>query len=182
MASSESGSFLDLPLKEFLDAVPARTPAPGGGAVAAIAASLGAGLVAMAARFAGEEWSRRAEVVGKAEELRARAEPLADADAAAYEAFMSGSTDAEERIVAIPVEIVEISEEVARLAALVAREGNLNVRSDAAAGADLAAAAASVCARLVRVNVRGGDPRVARAAELAHSAAAAAASADDGEG
>src|SRR6476659_1391928 len=84
-----SSSFLDAGGTEFLDAVPARTPAPGGGAVAAVAVSLAAGLTGMAARFAADDWERRAEIVGRADELRARAEPLADADAAAYGAFMA---------------------------------------------------------------------------------------------
>ena len=73
--------------------MPARTPAPGGGAVAAVATALAAGLAAMAARFAPDEWQRRAAAVGEAEALRARVEPLADADARAYEAFMAESTD-----------------------------------------------------------------------------------------
>ena len=108
--------------------MPARTPAPGGGAVAAIAASLAAGLTAMAARFAPDEWERRAEVVGRAEELRARVEPLADADAEAYGAFMADRTaENVERIIAIPFELAEIAAEVAELAALVAAEGNPNV-------------------------------------------------------
>ena len=135
--------------------MPARTPAPGGGAVAAIAASLAAGLTAMAARFAPDEWERRAEVVGRAEELRARVEPLADADAEAYGAFMAERSDENvERIVAIPYELTEAAAEIAELAALVATEGNPNVTGDAAAGADLAAAAASVGARLVRSTQR----------------------------
>ena len=168
-----SSSFLDAGLKEFLDAVPARTPAPGGGAVAAIAASLAAGLTAMAARFAPDEWERRAEVVGRAEELRARVEPLADADAEAYGAFMAERTDENvERIIAIPFELAEVAAEVAELAALVAAEGNPNVTGDAAAGADLAAAAASVGARLVRINARRATSAIARAAALAERAAA----------
>ena len=170
-----SSSFLDDGLKEFLDAVPARTPAPGGGAVAAIAASLAAGLTAMAARFAPDEWERRAEVVGRAEELRARVEPLADADAEAYGAFMAARTDENmERIIAIPFELAEVSAEIAELAALVAAEGNPNVTGDAAAGADLAAAAASIAARLVRINARPGDERIAGSAAFAERAAAAA--------
>ena len=170
-----SSSFLDLGLKDFLDAVPARTPAPGGGAVAAVALSLAAGLTAMAARFAAEDWDRRAEVVGRAEELRARAEPLADADAEAYGAFMAGRTDeTRERIVAIPFELAEIGGEVAELAAAVAAEGNPNVSGDAAAGADLAAAATSIAARLVAINARAGDERVRRAAVEAERAAEAA--------
>jgi formiminotetrahydrofolate cyclodeaminase len=177
-----SSSFLDASVKELLDAVPARTPAPGGGAVAAIVLSLAAGLTAMAARFAADQWERRAEVVGRAEELRARAEPLADADAAAYGAFMADrSAEKLERIVAIPFELAEIAGEVAELAALVAREGNSNVSGDAAAGADLAAAVASIAARLVEINARPDDERVdaaLRRAAGAEQAATAAAVSD----
>ena len=171
-----SSSFLDSGLKEFLDAVPARTPAPGGGAVAAVALSLAAGLTAMAARFAPDDWPRRAEVVGRAEELRARAEPLADADAEAYGAFMADRTDDNvERIVAIPFELAVVAAEVADLAVAVAAEGNPNVTGDAAAGADLAAAVASIAARLVEINARQGDARVGDARRLAAEAAQAAA-------
>ena len=155
--------------------MPARTPAPGGGSVTAIVAALAAGLTAMAARFAPDDWDRRAEVVGRAEELRARVEPLADADAAAYGAFMAERTSENvERIIAIPFELTEIAAELAVLAGLVATEGNPNVRGDAAAGADLAAAAASIGARLVRINTPAGDSRVDEARKLAESAAQAA--------
>jgi formiminotetrahydrofolate cyclodeaminase len=163
-------------LKEFLDAVPARTPAPGGGAVAAVVASLAAGLTAMGARFAPDEWERRAEVVGRAEELRALLEPLAAADAEAYAAFMAERSDENvERIVTIPFELAEAAAEVVGLAALVASEGNPNVSGDAAAGADLAAAAASIAARLVAINARAGDERIEQAQALATRAATAAA-------
>lgn len=155
--------------------MPARTPAPGGGAVAAVALSLAAGLTGMAARFAPDDWERRAEVVGRAEELRARAEPLADADAEAYGAFMAARTDESvERIVAIPFELGGLAAEVAQLAAAVAAEGNPNVSGDAAAGADLAAAVASIAARLVAINARGGDARIREARDHVARAAAAA--------
>jgi methenyltetrahydrofolate cyclohydrolase len=170
-----SSSFLDASVKEFLDAVPARTPAPGGGAVAAVALSLAAGLTAMAARFAADDWEPRAEIVGRAEELRARIEPLADADAEAYGAFMAERTDENvERIVAIPFELGEIAAEVAELAAAVAAEGNPNVSGDAAAGADLAAAVASIAARLVEINARPGDERIGGARRHVARAATAA--------
>jgi methenyltetrahydrofolate cyclohydrolase len=171
-----SSSFLDASVKEFLDAVPARTPAPGGGAVAAVALALAAGLTAMAARFAPDDWERRAEIVGRAEELRAQAEPLADADADAYGAFMAARTDESlERIVAIPFELAEIAAEVTDLAVAVAGEGNPNVSGDAAAGADLAAAVASIAARLVRINAGAADERTQAARRLAAQAAEAAA-------
>jgi formiminotetrahydrofolate cyclodeaminase len=171
-----SSSFLDGGLKEFLDAVPARTPAPGGGAVAAVVLSLAAGLTAMAARFAPDDWTRRAEVVGRAEELRARAEPLADQDAEAYGAFLVARTNENaEWIVAIPFELATLAAEVAELAAAVATEGNPNVSGDAAAGAELAAAVGSIAARLVEINARGGDPRAAESRRLAAAASEAAA-------
>ena len=116
----------------------------------------------MAARFAADDWEPRAEIVGRAEELRARVEPLADADAEAYGAFMTERSDENvERIVAIPFELAEIAAEVAELAAAVAAGGNPNVSGDAAAGADLAAAVASIAARLVGINARRGDDRIA---------------------
>jgi formiminotetrahydrofolate cyclodeaminase len=143
--------------------------------VAAVVASLAAGLTAMAARFAPDEWARRAEVVGRAEELRARVESLADADAEAYGAFLvDRSQENVERTIAIPFELAEVAAEVAELAALVASEGNPNLSGDASAGADLAAAAASIAARLLAINADASDARVAEAAALAAGAAKAA--------
>lgn len=144
--------------------------------MAAVALSLAAGLTAMAARFAPDGWEARAEVVGRAEELRARAEPLADADSEAYAAFMADRSEENlDRIVSIPFELAELAAEVADLAARVASEGNPNVTGDAAAGADLAAAVASASARLVAINAAEGDERVADGLSLAARAAAAAA-------
>ena len=121
----------------------------------------------MAARYADEGWERRAEVVGRAEELRARVEPLAQADADAYTAFLEERTDeTRERIVAVPFEIAEIAAEVRELALLVAEEGNPSVSGDASAGADLAAAAAAIAARMVAINAPD-DPRAAEAQALA---------------
>ena len=87
-----------------------------------------------------------------------------------------------ERIIAIPFELAEVAAEVADLASLVAAEGNPNLTGDAAAGADLAAAAASVGARLVRINTPPGDERIAESAAFAERAAAAARRTDALEG
>jgi len=121
----------------------------------------------------------QAEPVVERQARGARVEPLADADAEAYGAFMAERTDENvERIIAIPFELAEVAAEVAELAACVAAEGNPNVSGDAAAGADLAAAAASVGARLVRINASPGDERVEKARALAEKAAKAACGAE----
>jgi len=172
---ASSRSLLHLGLAEFLAAVPERTPAPGAGAAAAVAASLAAGLTAMAARFAPEEFERREEIVARADELRELVEPLADADAEAYASYLAErSAGSAELIVAVPLEIARAAAETAELAAAVAAGGNPNLLGDASAGAELAAAAASIAARLVAINAGGDDERAHETRGLAERAAKAA--------
>src|SRR5262245_13041720 len=100
-AVNEERPYLESPFQELLDRVAAKTPAPGGGSVAAFAAAFGAGLVAMAARFAAD-WPEAAGAAAQAETLRARAAPLAQADADAYSEALAvlrepGGADPEER-------------------------------------------------------------------------------------
>ena len=168
-------SLLDLRVADLLDAVAAREPAPGGGAVAALAAALAAGLVSMADRFSGTGAER-------AEELRAAAAVLADADAAAYDDYLRAARSARvsgDRTAAVaalaaatdvPLAVLEIAVEVAQLAAAVAADGNHRLRGDATAAALMASGAAAIAAVLVRENVGADDSRAvlaaARAAEV----------------
>ncbi len=168
-------SLLDLRVADLLDAVAAREPAPGGGAVAALAAALAAGLVSMANRFS-EVGAERPE------ELRAAAAVLADADAAAYDSYLraarsarrSGDRDAAraalDAATDVPLAVLDVAAEVARLAAAVTADGNQRLRGDATAAVLMASAAAEIAAVLVRENVGAGDPRavqaVTRAAEV----------------
>src|SRR5438445_7680224 len=82
MATTE---FLDLRLRDLLERVAAPEPAPGGGSVLALVAALAAGILAMAARASGDDWPGAGGVAAQAEALRARAAPLAQADAETYE-------------------------------------------------------------------------------------------------
>lgn len=154
-------SLLDLPVRDLLAAVADRTPAPGGGGAAAIATALAAALAAMAARYAPEPGTLPAE----ADALRDRVAPLADADAAAYGAFLTAlrlPRDDPSRAAevartraaasAVPAEIAAIAREVAALAAGLARDGNPNLRGDALAAVALAEAAISTADELVAAN------------------------------
>ena len=76
--------LLDAPLRDFLDTLAGDGPAPGGGAAAAIVVAMSAGLVGMVARASKGQWDEAGAVIGQAETLRARVEPLAQADADAY--------------------------------------------------------------------------------------------------
>src|SRR4028118_2005514 len=66
------------------DMVASREPTPGGGASAAVAIALAAALTAMAARFSADHLADAETIADRAEELRNRVMPLAQADSAAY--------------------------------------------------------------------------------------------------
>jgi len=164
-----------------LDAVAARTPAPGGGSSAACACAVAAALVEMAARFSPD----REELAQRAAELRARALDLAEVELHAYEPVLEAlrlPRDEPERAARIeearatasesPLAIAGVGAELGELAADITRTGNRNLAGDAIAAALLAEAAAQAAARLVAINLTEGSS-VRQAAELARRAHAA---------
>jgi len=74
--------LVDMRLCDFIEAVAAKTPTPGGGAVAAAACALGSALGTMAARFS--SGPEAVAAAGTLEELKAAFVPLVDQDAEAY--------------------------------------------------------------------------------------------------
>jgi methenyltetrahydrofolate cyclohydrolase len=175
-------SFLDEPVRGFLDQLAARTPAPGGGVAAAVTGAMAAGLVAMAARFSAPRLPGAGDLADRADELRHRLDQLADMDARAYAAVLeAGPGQRREALLGaalVPLEIAGIGARVAAMAVPVAKAGNPNLRGDAVTGAVLAAASARSAACLVDINVELGglepdlSQRAARAAADASDAAA----------
>jgi formiminotetrahydrofolate cyclodeaminase len=147
-------------VRSYLDALGARTPAPASGSGAALTGAIAAALAELAARFSDER-----EATSRLEELRSRLAELADEDAEAYTAFMRTRSDADrDRTIDVPLAIAETAAEVAALARILVEGGNPRVAGDAEAGAELAAAAARVGARLVEINLGGSaDARLERA-------------------
>jgi formiminotetrahydrofolate cyclodeaminase len=190
--------LLDAPLRDFLDTLAGEGPAPGGGSAAAVVVAMSAGLVGMVARASKGHWEEAGGVIGQAETLRARVAPLAQADADAYMHALTalrGEGEVEpryrdiklrealDRAADIPLQIAEAGCDLASLAALLVENGNPEVRADAAAAAALAEGGTRAAAKLVAVNLGAGDDDdrvrqaqilVARAAEAAHRALAAA--------
>jgi methenyltetrahydrofolate cyclohydrolase len=164
------------PFRELLGDLAARTPAPGGGSAAAWATALAAGLVEMAAEFAGD--TAKAE---RAAALRARALELAELELAAYQPVLDAirlpkedPARAEQLATALseaadtPLEIARAAAEAARLGAELAAGGNRSLEGDANAGAQLGRGACRAAARLVEINLsaRPDDPRAAEARRL----------------
>jgi formiminotetrahydrofolate cyclodeaminase len=174
-------------LTTFLEEVSARTPAPGGGAVSAVAVGMAAALVGMAARFSDRQLDAAHDLAEKADVTRAHVLPLAEADAKAYgellaalrlpkddpgreEAVATAARGASE----VPLAIAAFGAEVALLAARLAEEGNPNLSGDAVTAALLASAAARACANLVRINLDEDAEEAVKARRHADAAEAAA--------
>jgi formiminotetrahydrofolate cyclodeaminase len=184
--------YLDLTLGEFLDLIAARQPAPGAGATAAVAVAMAAGLVSMAARYSGDRLEQAEDVAARAETLRRRSAPLAQADARAYQRVIEAMAlpselgaearasrrqairRALEGAADVPLQIAEIGADVAELAATVAESGNPNLRGDGITAGLLAASATRSAAVLVGINVGDRDERTLQAVRLAETATAAA--------
>ncbi|WP_405724425.1 cyclodeaminase/cyclohydrolase family protein [Streptomyces sp. NBC_01537] len=183
----------DRTIKDFLEQLAARVPAPGGGAAAALAAAQGAALVGMVARYStGEKYAEHREtverIIAESDELRAAALRLAEDDAAAFTAVADAyklprATDEEKaaRSAAIavsligagrpPAAVIALAERVVVLAAELLPVGNPNVISDVAAASEAARAAATTARVNVEINLSGIRDEQARA-ELGAAAGA----------
>jgi methenyltetrahydrofolate cyclohydrolase len=159
---------------------PDQTPAAG--VACAFTAAAAAGLLELSAglaaeRLAGGEGDQRAaqrqrEVSARAAELRERLLACAGEDVAAYERVRGSEGEARDRALSAasdpPLEVAEGAAEVAESArgtADLAAEAGWPFAPDAAAAANLAAAAARTAAELVSANLGegAGDVRLERA-------------------
>jgi glutamate formiminotransferase/formiminotetrahydrofolate cyclodeaminase len=172
----EHVSFADLTVGRFVESLSSSEPVPGGGSASAVAAALGAGLVAMVASLstgrpkyeAYEATLARAAATGK--DLAAEFVRIADADAAAYAGYAAAlklpkETDGEKatRRTAIqaaakvasdaPMECVIACLRLALAVEALAGRSNVNAASDVLVAALLAEAGARGAAENVRINL-----------------------------
>jgi methenyltetrahydrofolate cyclohydrolase len=183
----------DTRLSDWLDQLADRTPAPGGGAVAALCAASSAALLEMVANYTtGGKWADREEamkaVLAEAGELRARAGQLAQDDAeafgavgAAYALPRSTPEEKQARSAAIlaatrgaaepPVQVGRVATRLVELAEQMVEPANPNVLSDVGVAAATARAALSGSITNITVNAAflgdaDGAPLRAEAAGL----------------
>ena len=133
-ANGTPDPYMTATVAEFLDDLAARTPAPGGGAAAAVTCAMAAGLVEMAASFASATGLEH--VRERAHDLRLEVSSLAHADGRAYAVVLEALRMApgEERTtrldtavagaIACPIHVLRVAAEVATLAADMAETGN----------------------------------------------------------
>jgi formiminotetrahydrofolate cyclodeaminase len=168
------GAMRDEPIGAWLDELASAEPAPGGGAVAALQAALGAALLEMVCNLTvgkpayGEHEDVLVAARREATELRAAAVRLANEDAHAFRAVVAAyklpaTTDGDKgeraaRIQAalymaadVPLRTAAVARGVLRLADSVLPGANVNVLSDVAVAA--ASARAALEAAIVNVEV-----------------------------
>ena len=168
----------DQKIRQFLDEISSIAPTPGGGAAAALAGAMGAGLVTKVARLTiGKEKYKEVEeefqgICKKAAGLMGDLLKLADEDVEAYQAVVTAHKEAKDfndlnhqseknektqkalkKAAEVPMETVRKSVEVLYLASFVTAKGNQNAVSDARCAIELAIAAIYGALENVRINL-----------------------------
>ncbi len=150
-------------LEDWLSELAARTPTPGGGAVAAIAAATSAGLIGMVTIYTtGPKWAdrevRMSDLAAQAQTLRLQALALASEDANAYagvgDAYKLPGESTEEKVAKAeaiqaalsgaaepPVKIAQLTRRLVEICVELVEAGNPNVISDVAVAASMASSA-----------------------------------------
>lgn len=156
--------YKDGSLKEYLNDLAARLPAPGGGSAAALTAGLGASLLSMVVNFTlgkpkyAKYEKHLKEVLRESEELRGEFLDLVDLDVAAYKS--KNIRDALD----IPFMVARLCFEGIKLCPPLIKQGNINLISDVAVAAVLLESAFSAAYFNVEINLKLlGDKKLAKA-------------------
>lgn len=170
--------YIDQPLQTYLDDLASSRSTPGGGSAAAVSGAMAAALTCMVCQLTlGKEkyadvQDEIAALLSRAQDQRQRFQQLLAEDISAYGELAAclkmpraSEQERQERRAAIqehlvqaalvPLEISERAMVVAGICERIAEIGNVNVLSDIAAAAMLAASAGTAAAWMVRVNLKG---------------------------
>ena len=168
--------LIDMSLSGFLDETASSSPAPGGGSVSALAASLSAALTAMVCqltigkkKYADVE-ERMKDVLRESDSLRLSMQNVIDEDTRAFQGVMKAfglpkESDEEKAVrseaiqtatkaaTTVPMELVRSCARFVGLVESVAAQGNKNSQSDAGVAALLLSAAVRGAAMNVYINL-----------------------------
>ncbi len=146
--------YRDKTLKQYLDDLAAKLPAPGGGAAAALTAASGAALISMVINFTlgkpkyAKYEKELKDVLGKSEKLRGEFLHLVDKDVIAYQ-----SKDLRKAL-DVPFMVCRLCFEAIKLCPPLIRKTNKNLISDVAVAAVLLEAAYASAYFNVEINLK----------------------------
>jgi glutamate formiminotransferase / formiminotetrahydrofolate cyclodeaminase len=177
------GRLAGLTLREFVDELSSDSPAPGGGSVSALAASMAGGLAAMVAVLSHAKKGFEAKqpdlerIAVRAQKLKDQMLAAVDADTAAFDRLLdamrmpkatpqeqaareAAMADATVHASEVPLGVLEACPELIELCREIGRIGLQASLSDAGVGAQVARAAAAGAYQNVCINLAGlDDPR-----------------------
>jgi formiminotetrahydrofolate cyclodeaminase len=165
-----------LSVSKFLDETASNSPAPGGGSVSALAASLGAALASMVCRLTMKKDTNVTvqieleSVLIKSERLRAKFTALIDEDTNAFKKVIAAYRLPKETIeqeaqrvaaiqaaykeaTVVPLQLLELCAEAVALLKIVGEKGNKNSLTDAGVAVLMLGAACEGAAMNVRINL-----------------------------
>lgn len=188
---ASASRLASLTVRDFLDELSSDSPAPGGGSVSALAASMAAGLASMvgAISFPKKGFESKQgdldRIAARSQELKAQLLSAVDADTAAFDRLLEamrmaaddGSrdqalADATAHATEVPLGVLEKCPEVIELCREIARIGFQASLSDAGVGAQMARAAAAGAYQNVCINLAGLSDAKRKSALLARADAA----------
>jgi glutamate formiminotransferase/formiminotetrahydrofolate cyclodeaminase len=195
LAAHKTPRLAAMSLREFLDELSSESPAPGGGSVSALAASMAAALAAMVAVLSHTKKGLEAKqpefdrIALRGQELKDRLLAAVDADTDAFDALLAAmrmpkATPEEEALrravladatvgaAEVPLGVLEACPEVIELNREIAKIGLRASLSDAGVGAQMARAAAAGAYQNVCINLAGLDDVTRKRALLERTDAA----------
>ena len=141
-------------LKEYVNDLSAKLPAPGGGSAAALSAALGASLISMVINFTSDKPKYAAYetqlkvVLLKSDKLKERFLALVDLDVEAYKSKdLKKSLD-------VPLEVCRLTLDAIELCPQILKKSNVNLISDVAVAAVLLEAAFASAYFNVEINLK----------------------------
>ncbi len=175
---STPARLASMTLRDFVDELSSESPAPGGGSVSALAASMAAGLAAMVAVLSHTKKGFEAKqpdldrIARRGQELKDQMLAAVDADTAAFDRFLeamrmpkstpeeqtardAAMADATVGAAEVPLTVLETCPEIIELCREIARIGLQASLSDAGVGAQMGRAAAAGAYQNVCINLAG---------------------------
>ena len=155
--------YRDNSLKNYLDDLAAKLPAPGGGSAAALSAALGASLISMVVSFTlgkpkyAQYEKELKEILEKSEKLREELLNLVDLDVVAYKSKnLRDALDA-------PFMVCRLCFEGIKLCLPLIKKGNVNLISDVGVAAVLLESAVASANFNIEINLKSlGDEKIAK--------------------